>query len=45
MVQPVAQFDISATRIRSLVAADRDIRYLVPDSVREYIHQNRLYKD
>lgn len=37
------QIDISATDIRSRVANGLSIRYLVPESVRELIAQNRLY--
>jgi len=44
VLQRVSQSDISASRIRSLVAAGRDIRYLVPESVRDYILQQRLYQ-
>ena len=35
--------DISATRIRSLVAAGRSIRFLVPDKVIELINRTRCY--
>lgn len=35
--------DISATDIRRRVREGRSIRYLVPDSVRTYIHDHRLY--
>ena len=37
--------DISATWLRVELMYERSIRYLVPDSVREYIHQKRLYRD
>lgn len=40
----VAQVDISSSLIRSLVEKDKSIRYLTPDSVVEYIEQNKLYK-
>jgi nicotinate-nucleotide adenylyltransferase len=33
-VQPVTQLDISSTEMRDLLAAGRDPRYLVPDTVR-----------
>ncbi|TAJ91516.1 MAG: nicotinate-nucleotide adenylyltransferase [Gammaproteobacteria bacterium] len=36
--------DISASRVRELLAAGGDIRYLVPDAVIQYIQQQQLYK-
>ncbi|GMQ75385.1 MAG: nicotinate-nucleotide adenylyltransferase [Gammaproteobacteria bacterium] len=36
--------DISATRIRSLVAEGRSIRFLVPDKVIELMNRTRCYK-
>ncbi len=36
--------DISATDLRRRVAEGRSIRYRVPDSVREYIEANGLYR-
>jgi nicotinate-nucleotide adenylyltransferase len=35
--------DISATRIRSLVAGQKSIRYLVPEIIESYIYKKRLY--
>jgi nicotinate-nucleotide adenylyltransferase len=35
--------DISATRVRSLVAAGRSIRFLVPDKVSDLINRTRCY--
>jgi nicotinate-nucleotide adenylyltransferase len=35
--------DISSTRIRNLVASRKSIRYLLPDSVLDYIVEHRLY--
>jgi len=40
----VAQFEISATNIRELIADQRDIRFLLPESVREYIVREQLYQ-
>ncbi len=36
--------DISSTMIRNMIEAGRNIRYFVPDRVREYIETNRLYR-
>ena len=36
--------DISATNIRDRIARGRSIRYLVPDTVGEYIEQHGLYR-
>lgn len=38
------RLEISASLIRSRVAAGRSIRYLVPDPVIEYIRRRRLYQ-
>jgi nicotinate-nucleotide adenylyltransferase len=35
--------DISSTAIRSLIREGKSIKYLVPDTVKEYIKQQRLY--
>ena len=35
--------DISATKIREMVKAKKEIRYLVPDSVNQYIQKHGLY--
>lgn len=37
--------EISATGIRKRIAEGKSIRYLVPDAVRSYIHENRLYQE
>ncbi len=42
-LQPITQLDISSTRLRALIAAGKNIRYLVPDNVRRYIQEQRLY--
>ncbi len=43
-VQPVTQLEISATRIRTLLAAGGDPVYLMPLAVRDYIQQHGLYR-
>ena len=40
----VTQLDISATRIRELVHAGQDIRYLLPESVYRMIREQNLYR-
>lgn len=40
----VAQVDISSSLIRGLVRRGRSIRYLLPQNVRKYIINNKLYK-
>ena len=42
-LQRVTALDISATDIRARVRAGRSIRFLVPEPVRRYIHDHRLY--
>jgi nicotinate-nucleotide adenylyltransferase len=44
-LQPVTPLDISATAIRSAIRDLRSPRYLIPDSVLDYIHRSSLYKD
>lgn len=44
LVQPVTQLDFSATGIRRLAAAGGELRYAVPDAVRHYIEQEKLYQ-
>lgn len=41
---PVTGVDISATEIRRHVRQGLSIRYLVPEAVRRYIDQHKLYK-
>ncbi|MDH4287042.1 MAG: nicotinate-nucleotide adenylyltransferase, partial [Gallionella sp.] len=40
----IPKLEISATLIRSRVAENRTIRYLLPNTVVNYIHQHRLYQ-
>lgn len=42
-IHDVTQLEISSTEIRELVAAGRDPRFLMPDSVREVIFQSGCY--
>jgi nicotinate-nucleotide adenylyltransferase len=42
--QAVTPMDISATRIRTLVAAGRSVRYLLSDGVDRYIQEHGLYQ-
>ncbi len=42
-VQKVTQLDISATQIRTILAKNGDVRFLMPDPVRQYIAQAGLY--
>ncbi len=39
----IPKLEISATLIRSRVAENRSIRYLLPSAVADYIHQHHLY--
>jgi nicotinate-nucleotide adenylyltransferase len=39
----IPKLEISATMIRSRVAENRSIRYLLPNPVADYIHQHHLY--
>lgn len=41
----VTQIEISGTRIRDLIARGRNVRYLLPDRVLDYIRRERLYLD
>ncbi len=41
--QAVTALEISATRIRELIASGRDAKFLLPDPVLDYIRQHQLY--
>jgi nicotinate-nucleotide adenylyltransferase len=41
----IAALDISATRVREGLRAGRSQRYLIPDSVLDYIRARELYKE
>ena len=40
----VTGLNISASRIRNLVASGKEMKYLLPDSVKSFIISNKLYK-
>jgi nicotinate-nucleotide adenylyltransferase len=42
-MQKITPLDISATKIRSLLAEENNAQYLLPDKVLTYINQHRLY--
>ena len=44
-IHAVTQLEIASTEIRELVAAGRDPRFLMPDSVRDAIEEMGLYKE
>ncbi len=44
LVQELRPLDISSTEIRELLAAGRSIRYLMPQSVLDYIDARQLYR-
>jgi nicotinate-nucleotide adenylyltransferase len=43
LLKPVTQLDIAATAIRTCLQNGRSARYLIPDSVLDYIQKNHLY--
>ena len=44
-LEPITSLDISATGIRAAIRGGQSPRYLLPDSVLDYIRCNTLYKD
>jgi nicotinate-nucleotide adenylyltransferase len=42
-VHAVTQLEISSTELRQLILAGRDLRYLVPDAVRDIIQRTGCY--
>lgn len=42
---PFLRYSVSSTEIRERVKTHQSIRYLVPDSVRNYIHEKGFYSD
>jgi len=40
---PIARLDVSASQLRQIALLSRDLHYLTPEPVREYIGQQRLY--
>lgn len=40
---PLRPLDISATQIREMIKAGKSVRYMVPDSVNDYLLKNNLY--
>lgn len=44
LAMPITQLDVSASGIRALLAAGREPRYLIPESVLGYIARNHLYR-
>lgn len=43
LLKPITQLDIAATAIRACLQCGRSARYLIPDSVLDYIQKNHLY--
>lgn len=45
LLLPTPPVAISASDVRARIRSGRSIRYLVPDAVREYIEERRLYRE
>lgn len=39
------ELNVSSTILRKLIAKNKSVKYLVPDAVIQFIHENDLYKD
>lgn len=44
IIANITQIDVSSSQIRKLIRRNRSIKYLVRDSIRDYIEQHNLYK-
>lgn len=44
LVQRITQLDISASRLREMIRLGESLRYLLPDTVIDYIHDHHLYQ-
>ena len=44
LFQNITQLGIAATEIRSMLAKKGDVRFLMPEPVRQYIVENQLYR-
>ena len=44
-VHAVTQLEISSTELRQLILSGRDLRYLIPDAVRDIIQRTRCYPE
>jgi nicotinate-nucleotide adenylyltransferase len=45
VVVPIAELNISATMIRDSLRRGRNPRYLLPDSIYQYIQEHMLYSE
>jgi nicotinate-nucleotide adenylyltransferase len=45
IIEDIPKTDISSTKIRQLIRSGKDIDCLVPNSVKDYIYKNSLYKN
>ena len=43
-ILPMKRMDISSTDIREKIRDGKSVRYLLPDSVREFIEKNHIYQ-